>query len=300
MYEASPMDSLLVPVAALSFFALMVTIISFWVKRSPWIWGSFLIFVFILAYFAHLIEPIALIPIIALFFLHGLLKGKIRGVTRFLLVLLTIAISLGLLMHLFPGFHNWKVVENVSLTPDAYPFSLYLNLDKPFIGLFVLALGFPLLSSFKELGQVVKMTLPLILGGIILMILFSLFSGLILWEPKFPSFFWFFALENLLFVSILEEAFWRGFIQKELFHAFGQKGYLANVGCVLITASFFALLHYKWVPSLPFLGLVFLAGVIYGSIYQYTKALETSILCHWLLNLTHFTLFTYPVLKTAM
>lgn len=288
------------PLAALSFFALMVTIISFWVKRSPWIWGSFLIFAFTLGYFAHIIEPIALAPLIGLFFLHGLLKGKVRGVARFILVLLTVALSLGLLAHLFPGFHNWKIVDHVSLTPDAYPFSLYLNFDKPFIGIFVLAFGVPLLSSLKQLGQVVKTALPLILGGIILMILFSLFSGLILWEPKFPSLFWFFALENLLLVSIIEEAFWRGFIQKEFFRLFGQKGYGANIGCVLATSLFFAALHYNWVPSLPFLGLVFIAGIIYGSIYQYTKALEASILCHWLLNLTHFTLFTYPILKSAL
>ncbi|NGX47119.1 MAG: hypothetical protein K1000chlam3_00488, partial [Chlamydiae bacterium] len=61
----------------------------------------------------------------------------------------------------------------------------------------------------------------------------------------------------------------------------------------------FAALHYIWVPNIPFLTLVFVAGIIYGSIFQFTRALEASILCHWLFNITHFLLFTYPCcLKT--
>ena len=131
------------------------------------------------------------------------------------------------------------------------------------------------------------------------MVMLALYSGLIKWDPKLPQIFWFFAIENLIFVSIIEEAFWRGFIQREFFRWFGEKGYLANVGCVLVTAFIFAALHYIWVPNIPFLTLVFVAGIIYGSIFQFTRALEASILCHWLFNITHFLLFTYPCcLKT--
>ena len=286
--------------AVLSFFALAMTIITAWVKRSPWIWGGFLIFAFALGYLAKLFDPIALAPIGGLFLLHSLLKGDIKGLARLILALLAAVISIGLLIHKLPGFHNWLVVNKQHLTSNAAPFTLYLNFDKPFIGIFILVLGFPLLKDPSEFGRMLKLAIPLIIGGVAIMIIAALFSGLIQWAPKFPKIAWFFALENLIFVCIIEEAFWRGFIQNEFFRFFGGKGALGSMGAVFLTAFIFAGLHYFWIASLPFLGLVFLAGLIYGTIYQVTKSLEASILCHWVFNMTHFFFFTYPVLQSAL
>lgn len=285
---------------SLAFFALMMVIISFWVKRSPWIWGGFLVFALVLGYFAQVITPIALAPIGALFAVHILLAGDLRGLARFLLVLIATALSLGLLAHKFPGFHNFVVFQNVRISPSAAPYSLYLNFDKPFIGICVLACGLPLIHNLRELERVLKIALPLIIGGIAIMIYFALFSGIIEWDPKYTPRLWAFAIINLMFVSIIEEAFWRGFLQNEVFRWLGKRGYLANVGCVFITAALFGGLHYLFVPNLLFVALAFIAGIVYGAIYQYTKALEASIFCHWLLNLVHFTLFTYPVLQSSL
>lgn len=294
------MNSYLLLHSALSFFALAMALISAWVKRSPWIWGGFLIFAFVLAFFAKLIAPIALAPIGALLVLHALLKGDIKGLARFILVILATAVSIGLLIHKFPGFNNWLIFDKMTLSPGASPFSLYLNFDKPFIGLFVLVLGFPLLKDPSEFGKMLKVAIPLIICSVAFMVVVALFSGLVQWDPKFPKIFWFFAIENLLFACIIEEAFWRGFIQNEFFRWLGGKGAFANMGAVFVTAFFFAALHYFWVASIPFLGLVFLAGIIYGSIYQFTRSLEASILCHWVFNITHFLLFTYPILQSAL
>jgi len=286
--------------SALAFFALAMTIISAWVKRSAWIWGGFLIFAFILGHFAKLFDPIALVPIGGLLVLHALLKGDIKGLARLILVVLTAAISIGLITHKLPGFHNWLVIDPTLLSPDTAPLSLYLNFDKPFIGIFVLVLGFPLLQNLRSFKRMLKVAVPLALCGVAIIMVISTYSGLIKWDPKLPKIFWFFALSNLIFTAIIEEAFWRGFIQKECFRWFGGKGFASAAGAILLTSFIFAALHYFWVASLPFLGLVFLAAIVYGTIYQYTQSIEASILCHWALNLTHFTLFTYPVLQSAL
>ncbi|NGX39844.1 MAG: hypothetical protein KR126chlam1_01178 [Chlamydiae bacterium] len=293
------MDQWLVPHAALAVFALMMAIVSFWVKRSPWIWGSFLLLSFALGYFAKLITPIALVPIGALLILHALLTSDIRGLLRFILFAVTVVLSLGLIINYFPGFHEWTILEKTQISPDALPFSLRFGFAKPFIGFFVLAWSIPLVKNIKEFERVIKVALPLTVGGIAIMILLSLFSGLIHWDPKFPTIFWFFAINNLILVSVIEEAFWRGFFQRELFRWFGGRSLLAGSGAVVLTSLAFAALHWWWAPSIPFLGLVFVASLIYGSIYQITKAIEASIFCHWLFNLTHFLFFTYPVLQNA-
>jgi len=294
------MESIQLIHSTLAAFALSLTIISAWIKRSPWIWGGFLILAFSLGALAHIFTPIALIPIGALLILHAVLKSEFGGWTRFALVCATVLISLGLLLHKWPGFHNWLIIDKMQTSEGAKPFSIHLNFDKPFIGLFVLLLGFPLLKDLREFGQMLKKAVPLSICGTALMIALALYSGLVAVAPKFPKAFWFFAIENLLFVCIIEEAFWRGFLQNEFFRWFGGKGFIANIGCILATALLFAVLHFGWVSSIPFLGLVLSAGVIYGSIYQFTRSLEASILCHWLFNVTHFLFFTYPVLESAL
>jgi membrane protease YdiL (CAAX protease family) len=118
-------------------------------------------------------------------------------------------------------------------------------------------------------------------------------------DLKLPQIFWLWPFVNILLVVIPEEVFFRGFVQQEIYKAMGGKGILANVGCVTISALIFTLFHVGWVGSCAFLSLVFLSGLIYGGIYQYTKAIESSIFCHFALNLVHFFFFTYPVLQTA-
>lgn len=283
--------------ATLAFFALMMAIISFWINKSTWIWGGFLILAISLAFFAQLIKPIALAPIGALFILHGILRTGVDGLARLLLVLMAIAISIGLWVHFFPGFKPVVLADKVSLGPHSSPFTLSMQFDKPFVGFFILAFSLPLIQNLGAFRQLLKTAIPLTLVGMAILAGLSLYTGMIAWEPKFPNLFWLFAPINLLFAAIPEEAFMRGFVQRETFKFMGGGGALAQVFSVLLTALFFAVLHWGWASSIPFLGLVFVAGVIYGTIYQITQSIEASILCHFLFNIAHFTLFTYPSLS---
>ena len=294
------MDFSLLLNSVFTFFSLAMAIISVWVKPSTWIWGSFLIIAFGLGYLAKIFTPIALFPIGGLLILHAILKGDVRGLARFVLVILTAAISIGLLAHLLPGFHNWNIVNHFKLSADSTPFTLFLNFDKPFIGFFVLALGFPLIRNLRDFGNLMKVAIPLTLCGVVILATLALYSGLIRWDPKLPRIFWFFAIENLIFVCIIEEAFWRGFLQNEFSEILKRWKAFGSLLAVIITAILFTILHYFWVPSIPFLSLVFVAGLIYGGIYQLTDSLEASIFCHWVFNLIHFVLFTYPVLQNAL
>src|SRR5690606_4286902 len=52
--------------------------------------------------------------------------------------ILFVAVALPLGLHLLPGYNNPRVIGPVPLTPDAAPFTFYLNLDKPLAGYWVL------------------------------------------------------------------------------------------------------------------------------------------------------------------
>ncbi len=294
------MDSWLSPHATLAFFALMMAIVSFWQKPSAWIWGSFLVIAGMLGFFANLLTPAALFPIGALFILHGALLAKVEGLPRLILVALAGVISIGLWLHLFPGFYPFTLIKDVEISSNATPYTLSMSFDKPFTGFFVLALSLPLIRNFSAFKELLKSALPLSLLGTAILAIIALNIGIIAWDPKFSALFWLYAPINLILVIIPEEAFMRGFIQNECLRLFGGKGVVSQILSILITSLLFAALHYHWIKNMPFLLLIFAAGIVYGSIYQLTKAIEASILCHFLFNIVHFTLFSYPILKSAV
>ncbi len=285
------------PISTLSFFALIMSFVSLWIRRTGWLWGAFLIIAVVLAFQAGILTFPALLPLFTLFTAHFLLKRPtIQGPLRFALILLVIAVSIGLWFHLFPGFNNWKLVDQEILSPDAVPCTLWLNFDKPFIGLFILAWTLPLLRSKADWLRVAQKALPLSALGIGFMMFLAIYGGVVRWDPKIATIFIIWTIENLVLVCMPEEAFCRGFVQEEMFKWLEKKVRWANIAAVLLTALFFMLLHVNWVRSLPFLALVFIAGIVYGTIYQYTRAIESSIFCHFMLNWIHFIFFTYPAL----
>lgn len=283
-------------IALLAYFCLGMSLISLWIKKTIWLWTPFLIVAIVLAFDAHIIQPLALIPMGILFASQECLTRNIYKPLRFILFGVVVITSLALAFHFLPGFNNWNLISNWQLSPDATCYSFYLNFDKPFIGIFVLALSLPLINSKEQWIKILKFTLPAMVIGIACMIAISIQIGMIRWDPKIPVFIFPWIIANMLFVCIPEEAFFRGFIQRELYLWFG-KTHLSAAGSILITSFFFALLHLFWVGSFPFLCLVFLASVIYGILYQVTQAIESSILCHFVFNVVHFLLFTYPALQ---
>ncbi|MBI2742755.1 MAG: CPBP family intramembrane metalloprotease [Chlamydiales bacterium] len=292
------MDFWQVILNTLSFFALMMATLSFWVKRTFWLWGTFTLLALLLGYQAKIIGPVGLIPLTLLGISHWMIVHKATtGHPRNVFIGLAVILSIGLNFHLFPGFQNWKFAESLTLGEGATSYTFWINFDKPFIGIFLLAWMIPLAQSKIEIVKILKKAIPLSILGTALMIGLSLYLGVIKWDPKLPWIICIWPLTNLFFAVIPEEAFFRGFIQEEIFQRFKPFTGLASIFAVSLTAVFFALMHIGWVRDPTFLSLVFVAGCVYGTIYQLTKSIESSILCHILVNLTHILLFTYPTLQ---
>lgn len=203
--------------------------------------------------------------------------------------------SLSLLLgaHLLPGFHNLKALDAVFVSADGLPFTMYLNLDKTLVALGILGWCVPRLTTLQAWRQMLAFLLPrapLLLTPIFLL---ALLSGKIHWDPKLPSYTLLWALTNLLFVCTAEEAFFRGFLQRQL-SLLWQNRPLPKLLPLALASFFYGLSHFA--GGLLYVAFVTLAGLVYGWAYQKTNAIETSILLHFGLNLAHFLLFTYPSL----
>ena len=199
--------------------------------------------------------------------------------------------ALALALHWLPGFYNGRVIAPQRFTDDAVRFAMYLNLDKPLIGFWLLLVcpwivcrrSLRLCCYATALGLVLSSVLAL--GGALLL-------GLISWAPKWPDQAWLWLLNNLLLVTLVEEALFRGYIQGGLSRRFRHLAYGENLA-LLLASLLFALVHagagWQWVL------LSGLAGLGYGLAYRF-GGLAAAVATHFGLNLLHFALFTYPML----
>jgi membrane protease YdiL (CAAX protease family) len=259
----------------------MMAFLSLWVHRSAILWGAFLVISYILAFHTGVVQPFSIIPIGLLFVIFLVFRQPLQPTTRFILAVVAILISACLKFHWTPGFNNWHVSGN-----------LWVNYDTPFMGLFVLAFLLPLIRSPAEWYNVALKAIPLTMVAVFVLALLALPSGTIDWHVKIPSHFFVRLASNLFLVSIPEEAFFRGFVQQEIFKGLGP-GPKGHIGAVVGASLLFTLFHLGWTASAAMLGFVFLAGIMYGAIYQYTKSIEASIFCHFCVNLMHMVFFTY-------
>lgn len=260
----------------LAFFALLMTFISLWIHKSPWLWGSFLTISYILALQSGTCKPFSLVPLVTLFLIHLMLKKSLSQSTRLILITSATLISIALLFHLIPGFVNYH--DSIG--------HFWINYDTPFMGLFILALHLPLISSSQEAFKLSYKTVPLTLLSVCLLLFLGNYVGTLRWDFNWPLHFSLRLITTLFFTVIPQEAFFRGFLQKECFNWIGPS-WQGHMGAVLFSSLIFTLCHLYWITALTPLAFIFLAGLIYGSLYQYTKAIESSIFCNFTFNVLH-------------
>jgi membrane protease YdiL (CAAX protease family) len=202
-----------------------------------------------------------------------------------------IVLSLLLFLHRLPGFNNLLVFDKFRISPDAAPFTMYLNLDKPFIGFILFTFfGSTWYANRPDTKTLLKaIALPLLVISSICLGT-ALLLHFVSWDPRVVPKAWLWALNNLLLVAVCEEAFFRGYLQgiigKQVFK--GKSPYLP----LFITALIFGVAHTTGGPALMLLA--FLAGCGYG--WAYLKGgILAAILTHFFFNALHFFLFTYPM-----
>ncbi|MGO1072259.1 CPBP family intramembrane glutamic endopeptidase [Lysobacter sp. CA199] len=242
-----------------------------------------------------LLDPLALISVALLVLAAWLVApARTRG-WRIAGHVLFVVVAFALGLHLMPGFHNPKLIEDLRLTPESAPMSLYLNFDKPLAG-FWLLLCWPLLRLCADGERPFARSIGVgVIGAIVAAILclgWALAFHVLTWAPKWPAFGALWALNNLLLVALTEEAMFRGYLQESLQRRWQtlRNGEWYAIG---VAALAFGLVHLGggWRFALA----ATLAGLVYGWAYR-KGGLFGAVLAHFGLNLIHFTAFTYPML----
>ena len=194
--------------------------------------------------------------------------------------------------HLLPGFSNPVLVRDLVLSAGASPYTRYLSFDKALAGLLLIGiLGEGRLQSRRDWLAALRRAAPWTLTTTALVLGLALAFGQVALAPKWTPFFWLWALTDLFFTCLAEEAFFRGFLQRELGRT------LAGVGggqllAVGGSAALFGLAH--WAGGWSYVLLAALAGLGYALAFRASGRIEMAILAHFGLNAVHFLLLTYP------
>ncbi|AOM40801.1 CPBP family intramembrane glutamic endopeptidase [Xenorhabdus hominickii] len=211
----------------------------------------------------------------------------LKTVTELLLLISGIL----LFIHYLPGFDNLKYLDKVQVGPLSAPFSMYFNFDKallPFILLCCMPTLFtrkPVIDAPPHGWALLIATIPALLG------LATELGGLSV-ELHLPNWFPAFVVANIFFVSLAEEALFRGYIQQKL------SQWMNPFFSLIITSLLFGAAHFAGGVLLMIFAT--LSGLIYGLAWMWSGRLWVAVAFHFSLNLMHLLFFTYPFKAVIM
>jgi hypothetical protein len=279
------------------FVLLLVAVIGLWVHRNLWI--AALILSVGAGYVTGALRTpallwIAILVLLALFYRAQRAHGTRFGQAAAGIVFFLFALACALL--LLPGFERTTLVPDTVLSPGASPFNVGLGFPKVVTGILILGLlNETRIRGLAEAGVVARRTAPIFLITVIAALVCVFATGYVAFAPKWTTLFIPWAIANLFFTCLAEEAFFRGFVQHELARLGQHKGSAAGLA-VVVSAVLFGLAHFG--GGWRYVLVATVAGVGYGWAYQRTQRIEAAMAVHFAANSLHFLLFTYPRLAT--
>lgn len=193
-----------------------------------------------------------------------------------------------LALHAVPGFTKTTIYGPSTLSDSSIPYTLNANIDKAFGALLIL-FCFRYSLNYKFEVSTKGIILAKAAAGITTLFCLGYLLG-IRFDPKFGQLTLAFIFFNLFITCVAEESFFRLLIQRYFFLK------TSNALFAILGSSFlFTLAHFHTGPgAIERLSLIFLAGLLYAWTFQKTNSLLVAILCHFMVNFIHFSLFVYP------
>lgn len=218
--------------------------------------------------------------------LHYRHRGtSVRRTARVVFLGLVLGLGFGLL----PGFDAVTLHGPGILKSGSSEYALRIRPDKVIAGFALLAFAVPLTRDLPGWRRIVAVSLPALAVTAPAVLVTGWLTGYVGFEPQVPAgaFLAAWAAANLLFVTGIEEGFFRGIVQRGL----GPR--LGPAAAVATAALLFGLAHFA--GGGLYVLLATLAGLGYGAAYHLAgQRIEAAMLTHFGLNLLHLLLFTYP------
>lgn len=187
--------------------------------------------------------------------------------------------------------HNVLVLDRVYVSASSADFTLYWDYDKGFAGILLYLVCVQPQRNPAWPRAIVATGLIAILATVVTLGTATA-VGYLAWDPKWPAILGVWIPSNLLLTCVSEETVFRGILQSHLGRLLSGRVPAPALVALLVCAAAFGVAHIA--GGITYVLLAALAGIGYGAAYYVTGRVEASIFVHFLLNLSHLFLFTYP------
>lgn len=274
-----------------------IATISLWIFKSPYVFFLGLAGTLVFAFLAKVLPIIHLISFGVLAITFYALGRPLKRMTRSVVFIITAVLAIALMMGFSESYKELHLMKDVLLGPKSEEFDLAISVNDVIIGLLALGLCIPLIFSSFSSARVIKKT---VIGSLLIAFVFfatGSFIGVLSWEPKIPSFSLPFLFSNLFLLVVPQEAFFRGFLQRQFSLLF--KSRALKFGAILFASLIFLVVQIVFVSYWPLLVIGFISSLMLGFLYHITGSIESVIITHFFINTMHLFFFTYPYMSTA-
>lgn len=283
------------PYAFTSYILLICSIISCWIYPKYFLFAPIYIIGYCFAFIGNIVTYASLFPLTILIICLLLLQFNPKRFIHLFSSMVVAIIGVGIMTHMIKGFNNFLLLKEITYGTSSIPINLYLNYDKVSLAIFLLGLSIPVIKEKEQWKHTILITIPWLAFSAFVLLGFAKLTNFVLFDIKFPITTLYWLIINFFFVVIPEEAFYRGFLQHEITKNLPNKA--GPILAILSVSLLFALIHIFFIPNFTFITLAFIASVLYGTIFYFSKAIESSIITHFFINVIHFFFFSYPYYK---
>lgn len=265
----------------LTFLLLLLAIGAAWLPRPPRPWPPAWAVLYGFALAAAVVQGFVRWPGVAVLLLLAGLAWQAARTHKPLAWGALAVLAAALLLHRVPGFANPLLLDGVRWSPDARPFTQYLNFDKGSAGLLLVALLAP-----HRPAQRVAWAAAVGLATVVLVLGLALGLGMVRLDPKWSVQLALFLAVNLALTCVAEEAAFRLLLQEPLARRFGV------AVAVLASAMLFGLAHAGGGAAMVLLA--GLTGLGSALAYALTGRIAAPVLVHFAVNAVHAVGLSYP------
>lgn len=277
-----------------TYITLAISLSSFWIstdKRIPSVLFSISVIIGLISGGINYLSLASIIVFGSL--IHLFYQKNFSAPIKVLLFFSILIFTVLTFLHKVPGYDNWQAAKDIKLSKNSAAFEMWFNFDKPLIAFFLLLFAYKPVSKIVQYKEIFNRSFLFFVPLIMVLSIFGTAISYIVFDPKLPSadlvLLW--MIKMLFFTVMAEEFFFRFFLQNNLTTIF-KKFKHAEIYALVLASLIFGLFHFS--GGLAFVFLAFISGLLYGGVYLRTKYIESAILLHFLVNLTHFFFFSYP------
>ena len=218
-------------------------------------------------------------------------RAELPTVLRTLAWGVVVILTLALGMNQVPWIHSVLALDRVFVSASSADFTLYWNYDAGFAGVLLYLVCVQPQRNPPWRRALVATGMIAILATVATLAM-TVVVGYNAWDPKWPAILGVWIPSNLLITCVFEETVFRGVIQRHAGRFLRGRVPAPALVALLVASVAFGVAHIA--GGMTYVLLSTLAGIGYGAAYHVTGRVEAGMLVHFLLNLTHLFLFTYP------